>query len=415
MRNARRSPPVARSRAEGGAGAGTGVRAAALFSSGFRPFFLLGAPYGPLVVGAWFAPQSGAWSLFLPAAPAALVHAHELLFGFSVAIVCGVLLTALPSWSGARELRGARLAALAALWLAGRAAVWWTHALPPVMVAVLDCALLPTLGLMLAPAMRGARKRLFVWTLPPLIALALANALYHLATTLALDDGARWSIRLGLYALAFLYSLYGGLLTPAFTRSYLRGRGESAAAIHVPLEYLTAASMVALAAADLASLPSAAIGAAAAIAVVLHLARFARWRGWRTSGEPLLWTLHLGYAWFIAALALRGLAELGPVVPRDTWIHAFTVGGLGLTMAGLMTRVVLRHTGRTLVVNPWMIVAFGAVFAAALLRLSVPLAGAGAWAITASAALWAFAFLVYLLCYGLFLLRPSLPRSGAAA
>jgi len=389
------------------------VQATALFSSGFRPFFLLGAVYGPLVVGAWFAPQTGPVALLLPTAPAALVHAHELLFGFSVAIVCGVLLTALPSWSGAQELRGTRLAALAALWLAGRAAIWWAHALPGALVAALDCALIPVLCLLLAPAMRGARKRLFVWTLPPLIALALANVLYHLAMTLGLDDGARWSIRFGLYALAFLYSLYGGLLTPAFTRTLLRGRGEPAAEIHVPLEYLTAASMVMLAAADLTRLPGAAVGTAAGVAVLLHVVRFLRWRGWRTADEPLLWTLHLGYAWFIVALALRALAELGPVVPRDAWIHAFSIGALGLTMTGLMTRVVLRHTGRALLVSAWMILAFAAMFAAALLRLSVPLAGAGAWAITASAALWAAAFLLYLLRYGLLLLRPSLPRAGA--
>lgn len=389
------------------------MQATALFSSGFRPFFLLGAVYGPLVVGAWFAPQTGPVALLLPAAPAALVHAHELLFGFSVAIVCGVLLTALPSWSGAQELRGTRLAALAALWLAGRAAIWWAHALPGALVAALDCALIPVLCLLLAPAMRGARKRLFVWTLPPLIALALANVLYHLAMTLGLDDGARWSIRFGLYALAFLYSLYGGLLTPAFTRTFLRGRGEPAAEIHVPLEYLTAASMVMLAAADLTRLPGAAVGTAAGVAVLLHVVRFLRWRGWRTADEPLLWTLHLGYAWFIVALALRALAELGPVVPRDAWIHAFSIGALGLTMTGLMTRVVLRHTGRALLVSAWMILAFAAMFAAALLRLSVPLAGAGAWAITASAALWAAALLLYLLRYGLLLLRPSLPRAGA--
>jgi len=387
---------------------------AALFSSGFRPFFLLGAAYGPLVVATWFAPQSGFVTLFLPAAPAALVHAHELLFGFAVAIVCGVLLTALPSWSGAQELRGARLGGLAVLWIAGRVATWSSHALPAIVSGAIDCALIPALGLLLAPAMRGARKRLLLWTLPPLLALALGNALYHLAVALGLDDGARWATRLGLYALAFLYSLYGGLLTPAFTRTFLRARGEAAAVIHVPLEYLTAASMVGLAAADLMRLPGPVIAGTAGVSVVLHLVRFVRWRGWRTAGEPLLWTLHLGYLWFVAALVLRGLAELSPVVPRDAWIHAFTVGALGLTMTGLMTRVVLRHTGRALLVGGWMTAAFGAVFAAALLRLSVPLAGAGAWAITTSAFLWALAFLVYLLRYGGMLVRPSLPRTERA-
>jgi uncharacterized protein involved in response to NO len=391
---------------------GQRLTAAALFSSGFRPFFLLAAIYGPFVIATWFAPQTGFWSLFLPTAPAALGHAHELLFGFAVAIVCGVLLTALPSWSGAQELRGGRLAALALLWMAGRAVVWSAPALPTTLVALIDCALLPVLGVLLAPAMRGARMRLFVWTLPPLVALALANGLYHLAMALALDEGARWSIRLGLYALAFLYSLYGGLLTPAFTRSFLRARGEPSAAIHVPIEYLTAAAMLVLAALDLAAAPGRWIALAAFVAVALHLVRFARWRGWRTASDPLLWTLHLGYLWFIVAIALRGLAETGSAVPRDAWVHAFTVGALGLTMAGLMTRVVLRHTGRALAVVGSMVIAYGALFAAAVLRLAVPLAGAGAWAITAAAVLWALAFAIYLVAYGAMLLRPSLPRTG---
>ena len=393
---------------------GPRVNAGALFSSGFRPFFLLGAIYAPLVIATWFAPQTGFWSLFLPAAPAALVHAHELLFGFAVAIVCGVLLTALPSWSGARELGGGRLALLASLWLAGRVVIWSAHVLPAPVVALIDCALLPVLGVLLAPAMRGARMRLFVWTLPPLVALLLGNLLYHLAVTLELADGARWSIWLGLYALAFLYSLYGGLLTPAFTRTFLRARGEPAAAIHVPIEYLTAAAMLVLAGLDLSAAPGPWIALAAFAAVALHLVRFARWRGWRTVADPLLWTLHLGYLWFIGAIALRGFAETDAAVPRDAWIHAFTVGALGLTMAGLMTRVVLRHTGRALAVRASMLAAYGALFAAAVLRLAVPLAGAGAWAITAAAVLWALAFVIYLVAYGTMLLQPSLPRTGQA-
>ncbi|TAK43281.1 MAG: hypothetical protein EPO27_15350, partial [Betaproteobacteria bacterium] len=85
-------------------------------------------------------------------------------------------------------------------------------------------------------------------------------------------------------------------------------------------------------------------------------------------------------------------------------------GALGLVMTGLMTRVVLRHTGRALVVAPWMRGAYAMVFAAALLRLAFTVHDLGAWALAASALLWAGAFLVYLATYGAMLVRPSLPR-----
>jgi uncharacterized protein involved in response to NO len=379
----------------------------ALWSSGFRPFFLLGAAYGPALILLWYAERAG-WAPAGPGGP--LGHGHELVFGFAVAIVCGVLLTALPSWAGARELRGVPLALLAAIWLAGRAAWWAGERLPAAAAAIADGALVPAMLAALAPALAGARRRLFAWTLPPLLALALANGLFHLARAEELDDAMRWSLRLGLHALAFLYSLYGGLLTPAFTRSYLRARGEPAAAIHVPLEYATAAAMLAFAVADLAGAPDAWIAAAAAAAAAVHAVRFARWRGWRTASEPLLWTLHLGYAWLIAALALRALAALTPAVPGEAWIHAFTVGALGLTMAGLMTRVALRHTGRPLAAAPAMRAAFFAVLAAALARLAWSVHGLAEWVLAASAMLWAGAFLAYLAVHGPMLAAPSLPR-----
>ncbi|MBM3538671.1 MAG: NnrS family protein, partial [Alphaproteobacteria bacterium] len=107
---------------------------AALFSSGFRPFFLLGAAYGPVALALGYLWPQPHW------------HPHEMLFGFAAALVCGVLLTALPSWAGAREVSGARLAALAALWLAGRVAVISSPWLPPALVALIDCALVPLLG-----------------------------------------------------------------------------------------------------------------------------------------------------------------------------------------------------------------------------------------------------------------------------
>ena len=372
---------------------------AALWSSGFRPFFLSGAAFGPIAIALW-----------MLGPPGALWHAHEMVYGFSMAIVCGVLLTALPSWSGAADVRGARLAVLTFLWLLARVAILAGEAVPGNFAAFIDCLLVPALLAVVIPSLGGARWRLFVWTLPPLVSLFVGNLVYYVAIGRDDHDAALWGVMLGVHALAFLYSLYGGLLAPAFTRTWLRARGVPAAAIHVPLEYLTAAAMVAFAIADLSGAEPAWVAGTALVAFGVHVVRAARWQGWRTGSEPLLWTLHLGYFWFIAMFALRAVAELTSLVPREAWIHAFTLGALGLTMAGLMTRVVLRHTGRPLVVAPLMRAAYWLAFAAALLRLAYSVHDLGDWALAASALAWSAAFVVYLSRYGAMLVRPSLPR-----
>jgi uncharacterized protein involved in response to NO len=381
----------------------------ALWSSGFRPFFLAAAAYGPLLLASWYGARSGWWTLPGSGLALPLLHAHELLFGFAGALVCGVLLTAVPSWAGAKELAGTRLVILFAIWLAGRVEVHvaaWSGRNP----LAVDGALFPVLALFLFTTLRSARRRLFWWTLPPLAAFAAANLAFHLAVGRGSETDARWALTLGVHALAFLFTLYGGLFIPAFTRRWLHARGERAAAILMPLEYATAAAMVAFACADLFGAPAPWMVAAAVAAAAVHALRFARWRGWRTGAEPLLWCIHLGYAWLIAALLLRAAAELLPAVPRDAWIHAFTIGAYGMLKIGLMTRVALRHTGRPLVASPTMRAAFVMVLAAALLRLAYSVHNLGDWALAASALLWAAALVAYLAVHGPMLWRPSLPR-----
>ena len=391
------------------------IRSAPVWSSGFRPFFLAAAAYGPALLIYWLGARLAWWALPPAALALPLLHGHEMLFGFAAALVCGVLLTALPSWTGAAELRGLPLAALALLWLAGRVAIIGAQVfadqwLVPLLAAVLDCALFPILCAMLLVASRHGRRRLFWWTLPPLATFAAANIAFHVALAGGSYAGAQHALLTGVHALAFLFTLYGGLFIPAFTRRWLHTRGEHAAAILMPLEYATAITMVAFACADLLDASRGWMTAAAGAAVIVQSWRFARWRGWRTASEPLLWCVHLGYAWLIAALALRAVAALFPGVPRTAWIHAFTVGAYGMLKIGLMTRVALRHTGRPLDAGRLMPLAFLAVLAAAFLRLTYALDEAAEWAVVGSAFLWATALLVYLVRCGPYLLRPSLHR-----
>jgi uncharacterized protein involved in response to NO len=167
----------------------------------------------------------------------------------------------------------------------------------------------------------------------------------------------------------------------------------------VPLEYATALAMVAFATADPTDAPPMWMAAAAAVAV-------ARTRSASRAEPPANLALHL------LRVADRGdrCAGFRPEpLPQDAWIHAFTLGALGMTMLGLMTRVVLRHTNRLPPVAPTAARIYDACRGASAARIL----GAQAYGPSPSTLLWAAAFVIYFSMYGAMLARPSLPRTGA--
>ncbi|MDH5540646.1 MAG: NnrS family protein [Rhizobacter sp.] len=386
------------------------IAAAPLLASGFRPFYLLGALYAPLLA----AGSAGAYFGIVDldgTGGRVLWHGHEMLFGFAGAIIAGTLLTALPSWAGLAEQRGAPLAALVAAWLLGRIAFWAAPWLPALVVAVADLLLWPALLVLLGPGLWRAPNRLYRLLLPILLALTVANAAYHAAALAGNVAGAAQALHGAVWVVAVLYSLKGGLLTSVFTGNALRalGRGEPTRVL-MPLETSALALLLALAAADLAALPWWLSGTLAAACAAAHGARVLRWRGWRVADQPMLPAMHLGFAWFVFALVLKAVADLSGLVPQTAWLHAFSVGALGMMMLGLMTRVSLRHTGRALDAQPLLRAAAAGMFAAAALRLAAGVHDLGAGVVALSALVWACAFAAYLLRFAAVLVRPSLPR-----
>jgi uncharacterized protein involved in response to NO len=95
----------------------------ALFSYGFRPLFLLAGLWATLVVPLWMAVWSGTVTLNGPFSPTDW-HIHELLFGYTSAVIAGFLFTAIPNWTGRMPTHGWPLVVLSVLWLAGRVWRW---------------------------------------------------------------------------------------------------------------------------------------------------------------------------------------------------------------------------------------------------------------------------------------------------
>ncbi len=387
---------------------------APLWGSAFRPFYLLGALYAPLLMVVWAGAYLGVWRAPSSALPLGLWHGHEMVFGFAAAIITGIVLTALPSWAGTREIHGRPLALLAALWLGGRLAWWAAPSLPPLVVAVADNLLFPAVFVMVAPQLLRAANPLYLLLLPVLAALSGANLACHAGLVGGDPALAGLGLRAGVYAVIVLYVLKGGVLTPIFTGNALRekGRGDQAP-FRLTLDVAAVALVALLAGFDLAGAPAAATGAAALACTLIHAWRVARWQGWRVADVPLVLIMHLGFAWLIFAFALKTVAELTGFVPETAWLHAFTVGSLGMMMLGLMTRVSLRHTGRPLHLPPAMRLAGVLVFAAALVRLAASVHELDAWVVAVAALLWTSVFVIYLSRFGTILLAPSLARGGA--
>jgi uncharacterized protein involved in response to NO len=383
---------------------------APLWSSGFRPFFLMGTAYGPIVLIAGLLPLWG-----LKAGPALLPpelwHGHELIYGFASAFICGFVLTALPSWAGTREVKGAALIALAVIWIAGRVAAWSHGWLPVGWIAGLDLLLFAALGALVLPGLVRVIDRRYLALLPILLGFLVADAAYYLAIANQAFEPAQRALLLALNVLVVLFAIVSGLLTPIFTETALRDRGKPLPfRFSVSLEAAAIASVLLFAAADWAGVPPALNAAIAGVAAVVHAARLSRWHCAAALGVPLVLAMHVGYAWLVAAMALRGLADAFALVPRHAWIHAFTVGALGMTMLSFANRVVLRHTGRVAQASPLALAGLIIMFAAGIARVTASLFNGSLWWMAISACAWALPFLLFLLEHGAKLWQRSLPR-----
>lgn len=379
----------------------------ALFRYGFRPFFLAAGLAALLLVPWWAAAL--AWGVPLGTSwPAALWHGHEMLFGFIVAAVAGFLLTAVPSWTGARGFAGWPLVLLAGLWLTGRIGVSASAGLPLPVVAALDLSFLPALaGFVLVPLVRARNRN------SPLLAVLLTLWLTNVAFYWGLTHGdsifARHALLVGIDIVLLLVTVIGGRIVPAFTSSALKQQG-----IGISLRAwrgmtpLAVGVMVVAVICDLFRPESVAAGAVALAAGVIQAVRLAQWRMLRTLRTPIVWVLHVAYLWLPVGLVLKGLALIFALALAAYYLHALTIGAAALMIMAVMTRASLGHTGRPLVVSRATAYAYGLLAAAAVVRVFGPalLPLAYVKIVVLAAALWAVAFGIYLLGYTPMLIAP---------
>jgi uncharacterized protein involved in response to NO len=381
----------------------------ALWGYGFRPFFLGAGVLAALIIPWWAGAL--AWGLPLETSwPPSLWHGHEMLFGFIAAAIAGFLLTAVPSWTGARGFTGWPLILLSTIWGLGRVAAATSSLWPADAVAGLDLLFLPGLtALVIRPLVR-ARNR----NTPLLAVLAVLWAtdiafywgLFHRDTALA-----RHALLIGIDIVLLLVTVIGGRIVPAFTSAALKQRGlSSPMRVWSPMTPLAVVAMLAVIAVDLVKLESPAAGVVAALAALIQGLRLAQWQSRRTLRIPLVWVLHLGYLWLVLGFALKALALLAGAAFASFYLHALTIGAATTMIMAVMTRASLGHTGRPLVATRRTAYAYGLLTAAAAVRVFGPVFEFLPYTGTVllAAALWTAAFVLFLSVYAPVLLSPRL-------
>lgn len=361
-----------------------------LLRLGFRPFYIGGALLAALMVPLWVAIFLGPVQL-APNAPPLLWHAHEMLFGFAVAIIVGFLMTAGKAWTGLATPRGPALGALALLWLAARVA---SVVGPYSVYAVLDMALLPLVAAILVNVLLRAGNHRNLPLALILALLASANLIFHLAVMGVLQVPAIAPLYAGLALIVMIESVMAGRVIPAFTMAVTPGL-KLVAVVWIERATLGA---TALGLALWVFAPASIVGLVVlALASALHVRRLLRWQPAVTLKRPILWILHAAYAWIPVGLALLALAQTG-LVPVSAGVHALAVGATGGLIIGMITRTARGHTGRPLMASKAEVLAYALVMSAAVLRVLLPLVAPSlyGYALVGAAAAWSSAFVIYL-------------------
>ena len=375
---------------------------------GFRPFFLAAGGHAVIGMLIWYAAYVHGWRFPFAGLATVTWHGHEMIYGYSLAVVAGFLLTAVRNWTGIPTLNGVPLFLLFLFWLLARLFFLLGGADFLVAAASFDLLFLAVLSVAIAVPILRTRQWHNAAIVGKIVLLLASNLVFFLGVAGKLEEGVYWGLYSGLYIIIALILTLSRRVLPFFIE---KGVGY-------PVELRNSKGI------DIASLVlfvgfwigellwpnSLSVAVFAAGLFCLHL-----WRllGWYTAGiwkRPLLWVLYVAYAAIIAGFALKAAAYATGISPF-LGLHAFAVGGIGLMTLGMMTRVALGHTGRNVFEPPPLLFwVFVLLLAALITRVALPMLFQqhyGVW-VALSQWLWLSAFLIYFVRYFPILTRPRI-------
>ena len=379
----------------------------ALFNLGFRPFFLGAGIFAILAIALWM----GVYLFQLPLPITRISyfqwHAHEMIYGFSLAVIAGFLLTAVKNWTGVQTVHGFSLLALFALWALPRILfLFGTRFM--VIASLLDLLFLIALTVAVTYPVIKVKQWRQIGIVAKLAMFMVTSGFFYLGITGVLEQGVYWSLYGGLYLIIGLILTMGRRVIPFFVEV---GVGYPVKLFNA--KWIDGSSLALYLAFFIVAVfmhePRLLALLAAGLFVILSI----RLIGWHTVGiwkKPLLWSLFIALFFIdlgFLLVALSGFLNLSAMPV----IHAFSYGGIGLMTLSMMTRVSLGHTGRNVQEPPRaMTLAFGAMMVGTVVRVFLPLIDPAHYPIWIglSQLLWIIAFAIFIILYAPILIKPRI-------
>jgi len=375
-----------------------------LFTLGFRPFFLLASIFSLLIISLSLVQFSGGIKL---SSYYTLIdwHAHEMLFGYTVAVIAGFLFTAVGNWTGIKIISGWQLILASFVFVVGRLSPL-VNDLPHWFIALSDLAFIPLLALIISvPIIRAKQWSNFVFV-PLLLSMALANLCVHLSLLGVIYLPNMMGNQVMLYLVVILIVIMSGRVIPFFTERGIKGVKTKK---WNWIERLSLLSIILLVVSDIVLDDKTITAYVAFLAALVHGIRLFGWYSNNIWQVPLVWILHIAYSWFIVGFIIQSIAIFN-INESQLAYHALTVGGIGIMTLGMMTRVSLGHTGREMKINNWLLISFMLINIAVVIRVIVPLLFQGDYLLLIQIAggLWIVSFLIFLWVFVPIWIRPRI-------
>ena len=380
-----------------------------LWQTGFRPFFLGASLWAIVAMLIWFGVLRLGWQFPFNGLTATIWHGHEMLYGFSVAVIAGFLLTAVPNWTETKPIGGLPLVFVFASWLGARVTGLIGGAEVLVVTACLDLLFLS--GLLVCAALPIVRGKHWKQSgiLAKVILLIIGNAAYYLGASGHLENGIVLGLNIGFYLVIALVLTLGRRLIPFFIERRLK--------LSQPVrndKWVDRASIILFLvfwALQVFTHQTLWIQTIALLLFYLHSFRLYHWHRPGIWADPLLWVLFVSYGFIVLSFALVAAPLFGVNYSPFLALHLFAVGGIGLITCGMMARISLGHSGRDLRAPPRMIsIAFVSIALAAIVRVFLPMYFIEHYLLwlTISQWLWIGGFAVFFLNYMTILLSPRI-------
>ena len=187
----------------------------ALFNLGFRPFFLGASIFAVISIASWILVYFSYFSISIENITISQWHAHEMLYGYGMAVVAGFLLTAVKNWTGISTLFGKPLMLLFILWCVARVLFLFGSAFLP-WVATADLLFGIMLIIAIAMPIFKAKQWKQLAVVSKVILLWVGNIVFYLGCFGVLTSGMQYAINGAVLLFISLILMIGRRVVPFF-------------------------------------------------------------------------------------------------------------------------------------------------------------------------------------------------------